>query len=60
MDEIETLRNLKNLRTLIDHVDEPDNVYAHTNIKNALLVVAAVLHGLHDRIVEMQVSEDDE
>jgi hypothetical protein len=58
MDEIETARNLRNLRVLIDHVTEPDNVYAHVNIKNALLVIAAVLSGLDERITEMQVEDD--
>jgi hypothetical protein len=43
---------------LIDHVTEPDNVYAHVNIKNALLVIAAVLNGLDERITEMQMEDD--
>ena len=58
MDEIEIARNLRNLRVLIDHTNEPDNVYAHVNIKNALLVVASVLEALDERITELQVEDD--
>ncbi len=59
MDEIEFARNLKNLRVLIDHTTEPDNVYAHTQIKNAMLVMSHLLQALDERITEMQQMEDD-
>lgn len=60
MDEIEFNTNLKNLRILIEHTAEPDNVYSHVNIKNAMMVMAALFHALDERITEMQQMEDDE
>ena len=58
MDEVELARTMKNLRVLVDATTEPDNVYAHMNIKNALLTIMTVLYGLNERITEMQ-SEDE-
>ena len=58
MDEIETNVALNNLRALIDHVDDPDNVYAHKTIKNTLLVVLEILHGLNERLLELQAEDD--
>jgi hypothetical protein len=60
MDEIETQQNLRNLRILIEHTAEPDNVYSHVNIKNALMIIAAVLYGLDERLIELQQVEEDE
>ena len=45
MDEIEFLRNYNNLRILIDDLkDEP-------RIRNAMLVIAALLDGLNQRVM---------
>lgn len=60
MDEIETAVNLKQLRTLVDHVDDSDNVFAHKTIKNAMLVIVEILHGLNERLLELQTMEDDD
>ena len=58
MDEIEFTTNLKNLRILIEHTAEPDNVYSHVNIKNAMMVMAHLFQALDERITEMQQMED--
>ena len=60
MDEIEWTTNLRNLRVLIEATNEPDNVYAHVNIKHAMLVMAHLFQALDERITEMQESMEDD
>lgn len=60
MDEIEFATNLRNLRVLIEATNEPDNVYAHVNIKHAMLIMAHLFQALDARITEMQESMEDE
>lgn len=59
MDEVEFARAYNNLRVLITAIDQPDQL-SITNIRNALLTIAAMMDGLHQRITEMQLEEDDE
>lgn len=61
MDEIEFKRAYNNLRVLIDHARTEDDIVAQrVHLCNALLTITAMLDGIHQRIVEMQVDEDDE
>ena len=53
MDEIAFTQAYNNLRVLIDQIDDP-------NTRNPMLVIAAMLDGLSQRITELQLEEDDE
>lgn len=53
MDEVEFGRTMRNLKTLIQEVQDP-------SIRNPLLVIAAALNGLSEQITDMQLEEDDD
>lgn len=55
MDEVELKRAMKNLRILIGEI--PDQ-----QVQAAMLTVAHVLHGLNERMEELEtaISEDDD
>ena len=58
MDEIEFKRAYNNLRVLIDHITDDGDTRVH--VRNAMLTVAAMLDGLHQRIDEMAATPDDD
>ena len=53
MDEIEFRMAFGNLNVLTDSVSDH-------NVRNALKVVAHLIHSLDERITEMQMQEDDD
>lgn len=54
IDEVEFQRAYNNLRVLINELrDDP-------RLHNPLLVIAAMLDGMNQRITDMQLEEDDE
>lgn len=57
MDEVDFGIAYHKLVTLAGHADDPD--IGPQNIRNALIVVAAMLDGLNQRITEMQETEDE-
>jgi hypothetical protein len=58
MDEIEFKRAYNNLRVLIDHI--PDEGDTKIHVRNAMLTIAAMLDGLHQRIDEIAATPDDD
>lgn len=57
VDDVEFLRAYNNLRTLIGHSTDPD--IGPVNVRNALLIIAAMLDALNQRFAELQ-EEDEE
>lgn len=53
MDEIEYRRAMKNLIVLVENVED-------ATTQNAFKVMAAMIDGLNERIIELQAEEDDD